>query len=136
MNTPNKREALEGEGMANPLWIPSTSTSEHGNSRRQCDGEEAIHPSVPKLCVQTGPGGAALPATGAVPCHGDKKEPCDVPAAATTHINLFAADDTTKVSPNHHRGAAPLAALPLPCVGCELLRAAVAPRWEHLLSFG
>lgn len=72
MNTSNKLEAPEGEGIANPLCIPSTSTSEHSDYSKAYNGEESIHPSVPKLRMQTGPsgagkGGAALAVTGECP---------------------------------------------------------------------
>ena len=148
-DTLNKREALEAEGIVNPLRLPSTSSREHSNYSMACYGEEAIHSSPPMLCMRTGRGGAAggglevLPPewreTSAVAA--DSKEPRaakvhDVPTVAATCIWLFLADDATDISSDQNRGVVSLPALHLWYLGCELFRAAIASHCEHFQSFG
>lgn len=56
MDALDKLEALRA---VNPLYLPSTSTSEHSNYSMACNGEEAVHPSLLMLPMKTGHGGAA-----------------------------------------------------------------------------
>lgn len=92
MDTLNKLEALEVERVVNPCCLPSPSTSEHSNHSMACAGEEAVHPSVPMLCMQTGhggavDGGAALQLAGDICCH--NKEPHAVRVHDILQLHTF-----------------------------------------------